>query len=105
MDSKTILGIVMAAVEAELESYKDDLTEAQKEQAATCAKYLAEEMLALAMAQDEQKKDYHRKNIVHYQAALLSISAIMRIRAYNSTINVIGRVLAGIAIATGKALV
>jgi DNA-binding transcriptional regulator YdaS (Cro superfamily) len=66
---------------------------------------LPPEMLALALSQDERQREYHRANIAHYKAALLSISSIVRMRAYDSTINIIGRVIAGIAIATGKDLI
>lgn len=102
---KDILSMVMGAVEAELEAQKDDLTEEQKEAVANNMRHLTEEMLALAMAGDETRKEYHRKNIAHYQAALLSISGIVRLRAHQATINIIGRVLGGIIIATGKTLI
>lgn len=105
MNPQTILDLIMSATSAELEAQKDDLTDAEKEAVSTNMKYLAEEMLALAMTQDEAKKEYHRRNCEHYKAALLSISGIVKIRAYQSTINIIGRVFAGIAIATGKALI
>ena len=105
MNPKTILDLVLEATNTELDAVKDDLTDEQKEAVANNMKYLAEEMLALALSQDERQREYHRANIAHYKAALLSISAIVRMRAYDSTINIIGRVIAGIAIATGKALI
>jgi hypothetical protein len=105
MNPRTILDLVMEATSAELEDAKDELTAEQKEAVANNMKYLTEEMLALALSQDETKREYHRANIAHYKAAMLSISAVVRMRAYQSTINIIGRVIAGIAVATGKALV
>lgn len=105
MNPKTILDLVLEATNVELDAAGDDLTPEQKEAVATNMRYLTEELMALALSQDEAKREYHRANIAHYKAALMSISAIVRLRAYDSTINIIGRVMAAVLISTGKALI
>ena len=97
MNRATLLSIIMAAVEAELETYTDTLTPPELELVSLNLKYMAEEMLALAMSQDDGKVEYHQKNITHYQALILNIHPVIRARALNSATNILARTFAGIA--------
>jgi hypothetical protein len=106
VNKDAIIQIVMDAVKKEVETnWKDELTDKQKDFALETIKYLGEESLVLALTEDETKKEFHRKNIEHYLSAIESLKATAQIKAYRSTINVVGRVLASIAIATGKAII
>lgn len=105
MNRDTMLSVIMAAVEAELETYTADLTPPELELVSANLKYMAEEMLAMALSQDDPKVEYHQRNIIHYQSLLLRIHPVLRARALNSCTNILARTFAGIAVATGHPLV
>jgi len=103
MNKEAILELIMTAISSEIkENWCDDLTDKERELVEDSLKYIIEEAVALALTHDENKKEFHRRNIEHYKSALSSIKAISSIKAYNSMINVIGRIIASLLIATGK---
>jgi hypothetical protein len=70
----------------------------------TICLYIAEENVALAITDDEAKKDYHRKNIKHYESSLASMKAVSEITAYNGIINTVGVVMGAVGIIAVKTM-
>lgn len=100
-----IANLIKDAVTQEINTNWKGLKEEQQSKLKEILTRIAEEQLAIAMTDDAAKKESHRTTIKHYEAAICHIKGVTKIKAYNSTISVIGRVLAGILLATGKALI
>lgn len=105
LSGKELVAIVLEAVKEEFDSLKEDFTPEQQELLKKVVVGLAEERIALAVSESDEEKDQHRMNIAHVESAATAMLGIARIKAYDSTISVVGRILAAIAVATGKALV
>jgi hypothetical protein len=104
LDKEELLNLVLGALKDEMARFKENLTDEQVDALKDVITGLAEERIALALADDPDKKEYHRTNLKHYEAAFMSVSGIARLKAYDSAISLSGRILAGVLLATGKAL-
>ena len=105
LTSKELIDIALQALKDEFKELGEEFTPEQRELLKKIVVGLAEERIALAVSDSDAEKDKHRLNLAHYESALTSAMGIARIKSYDSAISLIGRILAGIAVATGKAII
>jgi hypothetical protein len=105
IDKDKAIELIVAAFKEEFAHLKENFTPEQQRVFKESLIGYANERIAMAMASDEGEKARRRKNLEHYESAMKSCAGITQIKSYDSAISLSGRILAGILLATGNALI
>lgn len=104
LDIEELVSLASNSVSEEYSDTLKDLKEEQQELFIRIVKGIQREYLALTLGPKEDRPK-HEENLKSLRNALHAVEGIAAIKAYRATVNIVGRVLAGIAKAAVKAAI
>ena len=102
MKYDNIINASRATVEKEYESQLSSLTPEDKILFRNIVENMASTYMKMATATEIDEKEMYARALLSYNSAMSALEAIAQIKAYDSIVNIIGRVASDIIMASAK---